>query len=240
MAIQNLTVRSIEALKPAARRYEVFDALTPGLAIRVTPSGHKSWVLLYRYHGRLRRLTLGRYADRRLAEARDEALRARNRVLNDADPAAEKQDERATYGDTVGALYDLYKKATEKKRSWPEQRRIFENEALPAWRHRRVQDMTRRDIRMLVDRKAETAPIIANRILARVSRLFSFAVERDWIEANPALRIVKPGDEKSRDRVLSRDELRELWTALHETEAKDPNGKSGLQQNLWVVSGSGS
>lgn len=85
--------------------------------------------------------------------------------------------------------------------------------------------MTRRDIRMLVDRKAETAPIMANRILARVSRLFSFAVERDWIEANPALRIVKPGHEKSRDRVLSRDELRELWSALHQTEAKDENGK---------------
>jgi integrase len=226
MAIQNLTVRSIAALKPGRTRYEVFDALTPGLAIRVTPSGHKSWVLLYRYHGRLRRLTLGRYSDRKLVEARKEALNQRSRILNGADPATEKHDERATYGDTVGALYELYKKATEKKRSWPEQRRIFENEVLPAWRHRRVQDMTRRDIRTLVDRKAENAPIMANRILARVSRLFSFAVERDWIEANPALRIVKPGDERSRDRVLSRDELRELWTALHETQAKDTNGKA--------------
>jgi integrase len=226
MATQNLTVRSIEGLKPGRTRYEVFDALTPGLAIRVTPSGHKSWVLLYRYNGRLRRLTLGRYSDRKLAEARKEALNQRGRILNGADPATEKHDERATYGDTVGALYDLYKKATEKKRSWPEQRRIFENEVLPAWRHRRVQDMTRPDIRMLVDRKAENAPIKANRILARVSRLFSFAVERDWIEANPALRIAKPGDEKSRDRVLSRDELRELWTVLHETEAKDADGRS--------------
>lgn len=226
MATQNLTVRSIQALKPGRARYEVFDAQMPGLAIRVTPSGHKSWVLLYRHHGRLRRLTLGRYPDRGLAEARKEALNARGRILNGADPAAEKHDERATYGDTVGALYELYKKATEKKRSWPEQRRIFENEVLPAWRHRRVQDMTRSDIRLLVDRKAETAPIMANRILARVSRLFSFAVERDWIEANPALRIVKPADEKTRDRVLSRDELRELWTALHQTEAKDANGKN--------------
>jgi integrase len=225
MATQNLTVRSIEGLKPGRERCEVFDALTPGLAIRVTPSGHKSWVLFYRHHGRLRRLTLGRYPDRGLADARKEAVQARGRVLGGADPAAEKHDERLKYGDTVGALYELYKKATEKKRSWPEQRRIFENEVLPAWRNRRVQDMTRRDIRMLVDRKAETAPIMANRILARVSRLFSFAVERDWIEANPALRIVKPGDEKSRDRVLSRDELRELWAALHETEAKDANGK---------------
>src|SRR5215510_44916 len=59
-------------------------------------------------------------------------------------------------------------------------------------------------------------------ILARVSRLFSFAVERDWIEANPALRIVKPSDEKSRDRVLSRDELRELWVAPSALARIDP------------------
>src|SRR5262245_29994381 len=67
---------------------------------------------------------------------------------------------------------------------------------------------------------------MANRMLARISRLLGFAVERDWIEANPALRIVKPADEKSRDRVLSRDELRELWAALHQTEAKDSTGKA--------------
>src|SRR5688572_33318827 len=104
MAVQAFTARGLDALNPQATRYEVFDALTPGLAIRVTPSGHKSWVLLYRHHGRLRRLTLGRYPDRGLAGARKEALNARGRVLDGADPAAEKHDERATYGDTVGAL----------------------------------------------------------------------------------------------------------------------------------------
>ena len=159
MATQNLTVRFIESLKPVSTRYEIFDAQTPGLAMRVTPSGHKSWVLLYRHHGRLRRVTLGRYPDRGLAEARKEAVRERGGILDGADPAVEKQDERATYGDTVGALFELYKKATEKTRSWCEQRRIFENEVLPVWRHRRVQDITRRDVRMLVGRKAEIAPI---------------------------------------------------------------------------------
>ena len=59
-------------------------------------------------------------------------------------------------------------------------------------------------------------------------------MEHDWIETNPALRIVKPGDENSRDRVLSRDELRELWAALHETEAKNGDGtsKPRLSQTL--------
>lgn len=174
-----------------------------GLSLRITSDGAKTWTLLYRHHGRKRRLTLGRFPDLGLGKARLRATEERGRVAGGADPATEKRDERATYGDTVGALFELYKKATEKKRSWLEQRRIFENEVLPAWRYRRVQDIARRDIRILVDRKAETAPITANRIPARVSRLFSFAVGRDWIEANPALRIGKPADEKSRDRVLS-------------------------------------
>jgi hypothetical protein len=93
---------------------------------------------------------------------------------------------------------------TEKKRSWSEQRRIFEKEMLPIWRHVRVQDITRKEIRALVQAKAETAPTMANCILARISRLLSFPLERDWISANPAFRIKKPGEERSRERVLTR------------------------------------
>jgi hypothetical protein len=234
MRRQQLTARGVAALKPEETRYDVFDTLTPGLSIRVSPSGHKSWSLMYRHQRRQRRLGLGRYPDRTLAEARDQALRERKRILDGVDPAQEKRDERATYGDTVGALHALYAKFNENKRSWPEQRRIFEREVLPVWRLVRVQDITRKDVRALVEAKAETAPTMANRMLARISRLLSFALERDWITANPAFRIRKPGEERSRDRVLSRDELRELWTALQETEATHADGtaKPRLSQTL--------
>jgi integrase len=214
MAVQTLTDDGIETLQPHSGRYEVFDALTPGLAIRVTPTGHKSWVLLYRHHSRPRRLTLGRYPDRTLEAARAEAIRQRRRILEGADPAMEKRDLRATVGNTIGVLYELYKKTSDRKRSWPEQRRIFEREVLPTWRDVPVRDVTRKDIRALVYAKAEMAPIMANRMLARISRLFTFALELDWIAANPASGIRRPGAERSRDRVLSRDELRELWAVL--------------------------
>lgn len=108
------------------------------------------------------------------------------------------------------ALYDLYRGQHEKTlRSWSEVRRIME-------------------------RKARTAPIQANRILQRISAMLTFAVDQDWIESNPAWRIKKPGRERSRDRVLTRDELREVWTALHETEAQNPDGtpKPRLSQTL--------
>ena len=51
----------------------------------------------------------------------------------------------------------------ERRKSWPELRRIYEHDVLPAWRHRRVKDVTRREIRELVEKKARTAPIMANR-----------------------------------------------------------------------------
>jgi integrase len=160
-----------------------------------------------------------------LEKARKIATQHRGRIFNGADPAGEKQTEHAQDDNTVQALYELYRKRKDKVlRSWSEVRRIIEKEVLPAWRHRRVADIRRRDIRELVEEKAQTAPIQGNRVLERISALFTFAVDQDWIEANPAWRIKKPGQERSRDRVLTRDELRELWPALHETEAKNADG----------------
>ena len=37
---------------------EYFDASFPGLALRITENGSKSWCAFYRFHGRLRRLTM--------------------------------------------------------------------------------------------------------------------------------------------------------------------------------------
>jgi hypothetical protein len=196
------------------------------LAIRVSSSGHKSFTLYYRHHGRLRRVGLGCYPDVLLADARKNATQQRGRIFDGADPADEKRAERATHGDTVGALFDLYRTYREHAKQWPETRRIMEREVLPLWRHLRVLDLTRRDVRELVERKVRTAPIMANRILSRISAMLTFALEHDWIESNPASRVRPAGEERSRDRVLTRDELRELWVALHETHAQTEDHRS--------------
>jgi integrase len=121
-----------------------------------------------------------------------------------------------TCGPTIAALFEEYTKIAQQARSWPEQRRIFEKEVVPVWGERLVSEIQKRDIRELVLAKATTAPIMANRLLDRLSRLFSFAVELDWISVNPAHGLPPPTRERSRDRVLSRDELRELWPALQD------------------------
>lgn len=235
MATVTLTARYLNQLKSHGRRFEIFDALVPGLAIRVSASGRKTFTLYYRHRGRMRRLGLGRYPDVVLEKARKIATQHRGRIFDGADPAAEKQSEHAQDEHTVQTLYDLYRIHKEKSlRSWSEVRRIMEREVLPVWRHRRVMDILRRDVRELVEHKARIAPIQANRVLERISAMFTFAVDQDWIESNPAWRVKKPGRERSRDRVLTRDELRELWAALQETEATNPDGspKPRLSQAL--------
>ena len=66
-----LTARFLETLKPTGRRIDFFDADEPGLALRLSEHGRKTWCYLYHAQGsrRLRRLTLGTYPAVTLAAA---------------------------------------------------------------------------------------------------------------------------------------------------------------------------
>jgi integrase len=97
---------------------------------------------------------------------------------------------------------------------------MLDAELLPAWKPRKVRELTRRDVRAVLDSiAARPAPIMANRVLALVRKMLNFALERDWIEANPAAKIPRYGNEKTRDRVLTDDEIRKVWKAF---EAEPP------------------
>ena len=125
MATVKLTARYLDLLKPQGKPYEVFDTIVPGFAIRVTPAGHKSFTLYYRHHGRIRRVGLGRYPDILLADARKAATQHRGRIFDGADPAEEKKAERATNGDTVGALFDLHKRIGRRPRAGRRRDRLW-------------------------------------------------------------------------------------------------------------------
>ena len=109
MATVTLTARYLNHLKSHGKRYEVFDAIVPGLAIRVSASGRKTFTLYYRHRRRMRRVGLGRYPDVLLEKARRIATQHRGRIFDGADPAGDKQAEQAQNEHTVQALYDRYR-----------------------------------------------------------------------------------------------------------------------------------
>jgi integrase len=216
MPTLSLTARTVESIKPTqGKRVEYFDTQIPGLALRVTPTGSKSWTVLYRHRSRLRRLTLGKASVLSLADARDRARDFLHDATKGADPATAKQDGRKAQ--TIGDLADLYiqKWAKPRKRSWKADDNLLRRKVLPRWRHRAIVDITRQDVRLLVEQVAEAgAPIVANRVAALLSKLFAFALDRDLVTASPAVRIPRPGHEQARDRVLTEDELRALWRSF--------------------------
>jgi integrase len=211
-----LTDRAIRALSPQETPIDVRDGGQPGLVLTVLPSGRKQFSVRYRFQGRQRRLLLGEYPAVTLAVARKRARKAQSAIDDGHDVAGERQAAKAARTDTVATLADDYlrKHALKFKRSGAEDKRILDVEVLPRWRDRSVRELTRRDVRALIERIAERAPIMANRVLAVVRKMLNFAVDHDWIDANPAARVAKPAPERSRDRVLTEDEIRQLWRVL--------------------------
>src|SRR6266849_11058554 len=95
MPTRKLTDLFVERAKPpAGGRIEYFDAAFPGLALRITDNGGKSWCAFYRFKGRLRRFTIGRYPAIKPAQARREAAAALERARGGVDPAVEKRARR--------------------------------------------------------------------------------------------------------------------------------------------------
>jgi integrase len=220
----------IRALQPSTTPIEVRDGHARGLILRVLPRGQKLWTMRYRYRGSQKRLVLGEYPTMSLAKARDAAEDARTQVRNGGDPAGDRQTARQIPTDTVAALVKDYKAkhVRVKQRGWVEEERILDVEVLPRWKDRSVRELTRRDVRALVEPIVDRgSPIMANRVLAVVRRMLNYGVRNDWLDANPASLIDPPGREISRERVLTDDEIRRVWRLLSRQPTTAERGARG-------------
>jgi integrase len=229
---QPLTDRTLRSLIAAAtHRHDMWDSTVSGFGVRLSPGGHCSFVVRYRVGGRLRRFTIGLYPRISLAGARETARDALRDAHHGKDRAAEKIEARRA--ETFAELATEYIEGhASKKRSGREDIRLLNGSPhkkktgktphvpiVKRWGSRKVKDIQRRDVRELLDDVAARAPIMANRVLALVRKMFNFAIEHDWLEANPCYMVKQPGEEKQRDRVLSEDEVRALWKALDSEDA---------------------
>ncbi|HYT69222.1 MAG TPA: tyrosine-type recombinase/integrase [Vicinamibacterales bacterium] len=209
---KKLTARTVKSLKAVGQRTDYFDTAVPGLALRVSPTGAKSWALLYRTRNRLRRLTIGDAKTIGLADAREQARDAVRAAAKGGDPATEKKQRRGakTIDDLIPDFIERH--AKKRTRSWKHTQWLLTSRVLPKWRGRAIEDITRRDVRVLVEQIADRAPILANRAVAALSKMFRFALDDDLIAASPAVGVARPSPEHARDRVLTPEEIRTLWT----------------------------
>lgn len=221
---KKLTVKAIEALKPGTARREVPDGDVKGLYLCIQPSGSKSYIMRYRYGGRPRKLTIGP-ADIGLGEARKLAASARVDIAGGKDPAAEKQSAKAIAkaalepaGDIIETVIaDFIKKHVEranKPLTAREYVRLLDKEIIAPWRGRRLSEISRRDVNMLLDAIVDRgAPVSANRVLAILRKFCKWAVSREILERSPCDGVQARTVESPRDRELDDRELSLIWRA---------------------------
>ena len=232
-----LTTRTVETTRPGPERREIPDAHMPGLYLVLQPSGARSWAVRYRIGGRPRKHTLGSYPAVDLKTARNLASKALRAAAEGRDPGREKANERAAGLDTVEAIADLFIerhcKQANRPRTVEGTERLLRQYVLPRWKGRLAREITRRDVIDLLDRVVDSGkPTTANRVLAAVRKMFNWAVARDILHATPCVGVEPPADERSRDRVLTDGELRNVWMA-----AQKIGGPYGALVKLLILTG---
>jgi integrase len=202
-----LTDRHINSLKPKDRRYDVRDPALPGLSLRVNADGSKVWSVVVSRGGKRQRVTLGRYPEVTLSEAR------------------RKADERKQGGirktNTVEFAFNKYlDEIKETKRSWRDVEQVGRLYFLPLFGQTKLEALTADDgVELLdyVERKSS-----ANRAAKTLAYLRPFlkwaAGRKRYIPTNPWAVLVPPDTgKKSRERILTDDELATVWSYAKST-----------------------
>lgn len=189
-----LTKRVIEAVvPPAAGQTFLRDTEIKGFALRITACGARSFVLERRIHRRVRRITIARYPDITVQQARDLAQEMLGVIAKGGDPQAQRR-QAAMRGVTLKQAYDDY--VTERKGLKP--RTLYEYEklmcsALHAWWKKPLREITSDGITHKHKRLGRiNGPAYANSVMRFLRALFNFAQARYKDEAAQRLIVENP------------------------------------------------
>src|SRR5690242_20099330 len=141
-----LTKSAIDALPRPPKETVYWDAGSPGFGVKVTPTGRKVFIVLYRTAGagsRLRKYTIGPYGRVTLHQARVAAQKVHAARLEGRDLAAEKREsKRRILADRVEDLLESFvDQRLSQNRSGDEIARLLRREIGKAWAGRSIHEI---------------------------------------------------------------------------------------------------
>jgi integrase len=219
LAKKPLTDRTIAHATPAppGKRRLLWDAIVPGLALRVTDRGKRSFVLVTRYPGSRNPAprSLGMVGTIFLGQARDKAREWLKLIAAGVDPGIRELEQRQQTFAAVASGY-LTRKAKD-HRSRGKTEATLARLVYPTFGHRPIDTITRGDVARLLDKvEDDNGPMMANEVLGNVSRVFDWHATRSDSFRSPIVKGMKRAGGQARSRVLTDDELRAVWAATGE------------------------
>lgn len=230
-----ITKRLVESCEASGRDYFLWDDDLQGFGLRVFASGRRSYLVQYRKDGRSRRVTIGSHGRLTPEEARKEARILLGDVARGENPAEERAQ--AHRDPTVREFCDYYleegplAKPNKKESSWKSDRSLIRAHILPLLGNRKLKTITRRDVEKFqrdiadgktartIDLPGRSKSVVsggrgtATRTLASFSAMLSFAVQRGFLDFNPALGVQKFKQRKMQ-RFLTVGEIGALGDAI--------------------------
>ena len=216
---RRLSDRTVEALQ-FDRDTMVWDRQLPGFAVRVYPTGTRTYIVQTRGPYGTRRVTLGRHGEIGATEARRRAWQVIARIKAGQEPLPEHSVSRRATGpklaDMAARYMDEYvsvhcKPATKRIRSMAIYKHI-----VPRLGKLRIGAVKRRQVAALHHRLAAT-PVQANNVIVTLSQIYSKA--QDWgivAEGTNPCRHVELYRQRKRERFLTEAEFRRLGRVLDE------------------------
>lgn len=208
-----------------------FDDDVAGFGLRLRSAGSRTWIYQYWMGDRSRRMTLGKWPKLSASKARELVDSLAAKVALGQDPAEEKFESRVrreTFGE-IAALFLVRQSKRLKPRSLVEVERHL-NVHAKSLHSISVAKLDRRAVsELLTEISTTSGPVASNRVRATISAMLNWAMKAGMAEANPAA-FTNKESESSRSRVLSANELREIWAAL-------PSGDYGTILKLLILTG---
>ncbi|WP_181295174.1 site-specific integrase [Pseudomonas sp. Q2-TVG4-2] len=216
---EKLTARRLNSLEVTGREYEVHDTTVPGLFVRVTAAGAKSYVVTW---ARGRKKTLGRVGILTLEQAREEALQYLNEARKHGEPLAVTQGRRGAGTPTLRQFIDDHYMPWFKAhhKGYEKTLHTLDTSFEPIM-HRRLDEITGRDLEQIRTAwlNGSNKPATANRKMGSISGVFSRAVEWGYLPASPLEKVKQlKVDSIGRIRYLSKEESMALRGALDARE----------------------
>ncbi|MCU1248698.1 MAG: hypothetical protein JWQ49_1727 [Edaphobacter sp.] len=220
-----LTDALLRSLRPRHNRYTVTDGR--GLAIEVFPTGGMGWRYRYQKDSRTEKVSLGKYPQVSLKDARVKRDELAVAVARGSSPAREKQKSKKAVNTaaTVGEFGEKYfAEVVRRDRKNPiNLRRYLDKEIYPALGHRLMREVSAGEIQLIVYRKRDHGFEAAAADLRNLcKRMWDYGVETGVCTINPAkavgMRFITSA--RSRTRALSPDEIREYLKTLYRSNIR--------------------
>lgn len=181
--------------------------------------GKPYWMLRYSVNKKRREMTLGKYSDLSLAEARAHAAAQMLQVREGQNPLALKKRASEREIIFVDDLFEDWQKVNEKRLKHAKiPARIYLKDIKPHIGELQVGQVTARDIRRVITAINDSGrPTISNDALMYCKQLFNHGIKLDVVGANPASAFQvndAGGVEQSRDRALTLEELEQVFSVF--------------------------